>query len=317
MSVEFNSGQISNNNPEIKNRQDEQNGQGEQAKSTQSSPTLFTKSVFMNNINSALQKHCHNKQQRTQFSQQAGSIFDKYDKDQNQEWSQAESENGGAYALSSFYEKVNNALQGIKETNKIEDVQQAGDVEQTRDVTETVTPEEVKSAEQAITTFNKDLEAICKRLGIDYENMTAADIQKIKETAQEDIDALKNAGFDAKLSSDMTTIELTDKDGNSGVINLATGEASGCGDAAIQAMKKAAEALNAGGAADAEDSKGTETALNNLSAALDKYSQKGFKPTGTPVEKTINGEKVLVGTLQNQSGEQIQINLKTGEEIKE
>lgn len=89
--------------------------------------TLFTKEKFTNSIMTALNKSNLNNTQKTQFSQLANNAFNQIDADQNQKISQKEANNGGAAILASFYEQVNNAINGINtdttsNANKISDV---------------------------------------------------------------------------------------------------------------------------------------------------------------------------------------------------
>lgn len=77
--------------------------------------TLFTKEQFTNSIMSALSRAGANKTQKANFQQQAASIFTQYDTSPaDNKWTRTESDNGGAQALASFYEMVNNALKGIE-----------------------------------------------------------------------------------------------------------------------------------------------------------------------------------------------------------
>ena len=55
--------------------------------------------------------------------------------------------------------------------------------------------------------------------------------------------------------------------------------------------------------------------VNKLDDTLNEYEKAGFYPVGTPVETEINGRKILVGTLRNTAGEEIQIDIRTGVKI--
>lgn len=61
-----------------------------------------------------------------------------------------------------------------------------------------------------------------------------------------------------------------------------------------------------------------EQIQNNMEQVLDKYANQGFEPVGKTEIKTIDGKKVLIGTLQNvNTGDQkqLKIDMTTGKEL--
>ena len=280
------------NNPNIKTKYDDnrtktggQNSADETSQtggSNSSEKTLFSKTQFTNSIMSALGKGNLDSAQTAQFKQEASSIFSTYDNSpQDNKWSQTEANNGGAAALASFYQKVNDAINGITKTSKPEEV---SDVSGASEANQASTAGEVPS--------EAEINAARAEFANKFMNATP---EEQKAILQQEINDFKAAGYDITSMSDDGTMTIKNPDGTTNTMNI------------FDAMGVERPAAN----------NDTATAVNNLGAALDKYAQDGFQPIGNPQQKTINGEKVLVGTLQNQSGEQIQINMKTGEEIKE
>ena len=113
------------------------------------------------------------------------------------------------------------------------------------------------------------------------------------------------------LMNGITKGVATDNNGNEVpyIIDLNTGKISKISASEAQQVDKTIKGVN--------DKADTINKVLNLNDILDKYAQKGFKPVDKPEQKTINGQTVLIGTLINSNGEEVKINLKTGEEIKE
>ena len=113
------------------------------------------------------------------------------------------------------------------------------------------------------------------------------------------------------LMKGITKGVATDNNGNEVpyIIDLNTGKISKISASEAQQVDKKIKGVN--------DKADTLNKVLNLNDILDKYAQKGFKPLDKPEQKTINGQTVLIGTLRNSNGEEVKINLKTGEEIKE
>ena len=55
--------------------------------------------------------------------------------------------------------------------------------------------------------------------------------------------------------------------------------------------------------------------VTKLSDTLDEYEKNGFYPVGTPQKTEINGRTIIIGTLRNRNGDEIQIDIKTGMRI--
>ena len=113
------------------------------------------------------------------------------------------------------------------------------------------------------------------------------------------------------LMNGITKGVATDNNGNEVpyIIDLNTGKISKISASEAQQVDKKIKGVN--------DKADTLNKVLNLNDILDKYAQKGFQPVGKAEQKTINGQTVLIGTLRNSNGEEVKINLKTGEEIKE
>lgn len=109
------------------------------------------------------------------------------------------------------------------------------------------------------------------------------------DALKEDIDQFKNLGYEVEMASD-NVIKIT-RGNESGTITIATDGTltfAGCAQRTMQ-----------------------EASLNNT---LDKYEKLGYRPVGSPVK---NDQGELIGTLQNEKGEIIRLNLNTGQEVKE
>lgn len=147
------------NNPLVKKQQDD-------------SPVLFSKTQFTNSIMSRLDKMNVTGSQKAQIGQQAASIFDQYDSNKDQNWTQAEANNGGAVALSNFYEMVNNAMKGIKSQDNVDAAGIVGNIGQVAG-TNTEAPqysqEQVTQMTQDLTTDFKNLFKDAEFVSIDTE----------------------------------------------------------------------------------------------------------------------------------------------------
>ena len=236
--------------------------------------TLFTKEQFTNSIMKALNNAGANQTQKTNFTAQANSIFNQYDKSpQDSKWTETEANTGGANALAAFYNMVNNAMKGI--TNAASEDPQ-------------VSPEAAKGVEE----FNN----------LPPEQQS----QEMKQIILGDIFAQGNSVVDF----DGDNITIRDKSGTETVISLSQ---LGISSEALERLQPAIEdAISEGIANSAGDNLRIQNQVNNLNNVLSNYEQKGFYPVGTPVQNE-NGE--LIGTLKNDKGEEVKINLNTGKEI--
>ncbi|MCM1264692.1 MAG: hypothetical protein NC200_00710 [Candidatus Gastranaerophilales bacterium] len=182
------------NSPDIKTQGPNQS-QGQE----DTSPTLFTKQQFTNSIMSTLGKSGASQAQVTQFTNQAASIFDAHDTNHDSKWSQQESSNGGASALASFYQKVNDALK-LGATQKTESVDNTQDVGATPSA-----PTEAEVNQARVEFTNRFLSA------------SPAEQQQM---IQQEIADMKAAGYDVVSISDNGDITIKNPDGTTGTINI-------------------------------------------------------------------------------------------------
>lgn len=302
MSIEFNN--KFNNDIAAQKNQDGTTGAGAK---NDTDKTLFTRQQFTNSIMNALSGTKLNDSQVSQFKQEATSIFSTYDNSpQDNKWSQTEANNGGTNALSTFFGKVNNAIKQATSATGVNETQNISNTQPTTEVQNAPTKEEVDSAKQAF--VNKFMNA---------------SPQEQKAIIQQEINDLKASGYDIVSMSNDGTMTIKNPDGSTDTLNIY--DAMGLSAEQIQQIDETdnnqqieAETLQKVDNLQNPKSTNTSKATSNLSNTLDKYAQKGFKPNNDrPVIKNINGENVPVGTLVNSNGEEIKINLKTGEEIKE
>lgn len=302
MSIEFNN----KFNNDIAAQKNQDGTTGAEAKND-AEKTLFTRQQFTNSIMNALSGTKLNDSQVSQFKQEATSIFSTYDNSpQDNKWSQTEANNGGTNALSAFFGKVNNAIKQATSTTGVNETQDVSNTQPTTEVQNAPTKEEVDSAKQAF--VNKFMNA---------------SPQEQKAIIQQEINDLKASGYDIVSMSNDGTMTIKNPDGSTDTLNIY--DAMGLSAEQIQQIDETnnnqqieAETLQEVDNLQNPKSTNTSKATSNLSNTLDKYAQKGFKPNNDrPVIKNINGENVPVGTLVNSNGEEIKINLKTGEEIKE
>lgn len=302
MSIEFNN--KFNNDIAAQKNQDGTTGAGAK---NDTDKTLFTRQQFTNSIMNALSGTKLNDSQVSQFKQEATSIFSTYDNSpQDNKWSQTEANNGGTNALSTFYNKVNNAIKQATSTTGVNETQDVSNTQPTTEVQNAPTKEEVDSAKQAF--VNKFMNA---------------SPQEQKAIIQQEINDLKASGYDIVSMSNDGTMTIKNPDGSTDTLNIY--DAMGLSAEQRQQIDETdnnqqieAETLQEVDNLQNPKSTNTSKATSNLSNTLDKYAQKGFKPNNDrPVIKNINGENVPVGTLVNSNGEEVKINLKTGEEIKE
>lgn len=302
MSIEFNN--KFNNDIAAQKNQDGTTGAGAK---NDAEKTLFTRQQFTNSIMNALSGTKLNDSQVSQFKQEATSIFSTYDNSpQDNKWSQTEANNGGTNALSTFFGKVNNAIKQATSTTGVNETQDVSNTQPTTEVQNAPTKEEVDSAKQAF--VNKFMNA---------------SPQEQKAIIQQEINDLKASGYDIVSMSNDGTMTIKNPDGSTDTLNIY--DAMGLSAEQRQQIDETdnnqqieAETLQEVDNLQNPKSTNTSKATSNLSNTLDKYAQKGFKPNNDrPVIKNINGENVPVGTLVNSNGEEIKINLKTGEEIKE
>lgn len=302
MSIEFNN--KFNNDIAAQKNQDGTTGAGAK---NDTDKTLFTRQQFTNSIMNALSGTKLNDSQVSQFKQEATSIFSTYDNSpQDNKWSQTEANNGGTNALSTFFGKVNNAIKQATSTTGVNETQDVSNTQPTTEVQNAPTKEEVDSAKQAF--VNKFMNA---------------SPQEQKAIIQQEINDLKASGYDIVSMSNDGTMTIKNPDGSTDTLNIY--DAMGLSAEQRQQIDETdnnqqieAETLQEVDNLQNPKSTNTSKATSNLSNTLDKYAQKGFKPNNDrPVIKNINGENVPVGTLVNSNGEEVKINLKTGEEIKE
>ena len=302
MSIEFNN--KFNNDIAAQKNQDGTTGAGAK---NDAEKTLFTRQQFTNSIMNALSGTKLNDSQVSQFKQEATSIFSTYDNSpQDNKWSQTEANNGGTNALSTFFGKVNNAIKQATSTTGVNETQDVSNTQPTTEVQNAPTKEEVDSAKQAF--VNKFMNA---------------SPQEQKAIIQQEINDLKASGYDIVSMSNDGTMTIKNPDGSTDTLNIY--DAMGLSAEQRQQIDETdnnqqieAETLQEVDNLQNPKSTNTSKATSNLSNTLDKYAQKGFKPNNDrPVIKNINGENVPVGTLVNSNGEEIKINLKTGEEINE
>ncbi len=302
MSIEFNN--KFNNDIAAQKNQDGTTGAGAK---NDTDKTLFTRQQFTNSIMNALSGTKLNDSQVSQFKQEATSIFSTYDNSpQDNKWSQTEANNGGTNALSTFFGKVNNAIKQATSATGVNETQNISNTQPTTEVQNAPTKEEVDSAKQAF--VNKFMNA---------------SPQEQKAIIQQEINDLKASGYDIVSMSNDGTMTIKNPDGSTDTLNIY--DAMGLSAEQRQQIDETdnnqqieAETLQEVDNLQNPKSTNTSKATSNLSNTLDKYAQKGFKPNNDrPVIKNINGENVPVGTLVNSNGEEIKINLKTGEEIKE
>lgn len=302
MSIEFNN--KFNNDIAAQKNQDGTTGAGAK---NDAEKTLFTRQQFTNSIMNALSGTKLDDSQVSQFKQEATSIFSTYDNSpQDNKWSQTEANNGGTNALSTFFGKVNNAIKQATSATGVNETQNISNTQPTTEVQNAPTKEEVDSAKQAF--VNKFMNA---------------SPQERKAIIQQEINDLKASGYDIVSMSNDGTMTIKNPDGSTDTLNIY--DAMGLSAEQRQQIDETdnnqqieAETLQEVDNLQNPKSTNTSKATSNLSNTLDKYAQKGFKPNNDrPVIKNINGENVPVGTLVNSNGEEIKINLKTGEEIKE
>lgn len=292
MSIEFNN--KFNNDIAAQKNQDGTTGAGAK---NDTDKTLFTRQQFTNSIMNALSGTKLNDSQVSQFKQEATSIFSTYDNSpQDNKWSQTEANNGGTNALSTFYNKVNNA---IKQVTSAVNVNKTQDVSNTSEVSKADKANNVQTAQ--------DIED--NQIGEVLQQNVQRFMDENNISQMPNISELNNAT--TALMKGITKGVATDNNGNEVpyIIDLNTGNISKISASEAQQVDKKIKGVN--------DKADTLNKVLNLNDILDKYAQKGFKPLDKPEQKTINGQTVLIGTLRNSNGEEVKINLKTGEEIKE
>lgn len=320
MSIEFNN--KFNNDIAAQKNQDGTTGAGAK---NDTDKTLFTRQQFTNSIMNALSGTKLNDSQVSQFKQEATSIFSTYDNSpQDNKWSQTEANNGGANALSTFFGKVNNAIKQATSTTGVNGTQDISSTQQTAETQSTPTNEKLdieqfKQLQQKTSMLAQQVSF--ERPAFVNKFMNASP-QEQKAIIQQEINDLKASGYDVVSISNDGTMTIKNPDGSTDTLNIY--DAMGLSAEQIQQIDKTdnnqqIEAKTLQEVDNLQNPKSTNTskATSNLSNTLDKYAQKGFQPVGTPEQKTINGQTVLIGTLRNSNGEEVKINLKTGEEIKE
>lgn len=224
------------------------------------------------------------------------TIFNQFDNSpKDNKWNTTEERNGFS-ALNSIKSAVQNAIKqatSAVNVNKTQDVSDISEVSKADKANNVQTTQDIED--------NRIGEILQQNVQRFMDENNISQIPNIKE--------LNNAT--TALMKGITKGVATDNNGKDVpfVINLNTGEISKISaneaqqvDNIIKSVNNKAETLNK---------------VLNLNDVLDKYAQKGFQPVGTPEQKTVNGQQVLIGTLRNSSGEEVKINLKTGEEIKE
>ena len=320
MSIEFNN--KFNNDIAAQKNQDGTTGAGAK---NDTDKTLFTRQQFTNSIMNALSGTKLNDSQASQFKQEATSIFSTYDNSpQDNKWSQTEANNGGANALSTFFGKVNNAIKQATSTTGVNGTQDVSNTQQTAETQSTPTNEKLdieKFKQLQQKTFMLAQQVGFERPAFVNKFMNASP-QEQKAIIQQEINDLKASGYDVVSMSNDGTMTIKNPDGSTDTLNIY--DAMGLSAEQIQQIDKTdnnqqIEAKTLQEVDNLQNPKSTNTskATSNLSNTLDKYAQKGFQPVGKAEQKTINGQTVLIGTLRNSNGEEVKINLKTGEEIKE
>ena len=292
MSIDFNN--KFNNDIAAQKNQDGTTGAGAK---NDTDKTLFTRQQFTNSIMNALSGTKLNDSQVSQFKQEATSIFSTYDNSpQDNKWSQTEANNGGTNALSTFFGKVNNA---IKQVTSAVNVNKTQDVSNTSEVSKANKANNVQTAQ--------DIED--NQIGEVLQQNVQRFMDENNISQMPNISELNNAT--TALMNGITKGVATDNNGNEVpyIIDLNTGKISKISASEAQQVDKKIKGVN--------DKADTLNKVLNLNDILDKYAQKGFQPVGKAEQKTINGQTVLIGTLRNSNGEEVKINLKTGEEIKE
>ncbi|MCD8377441.1 MAG: hypothetical protein LUB59_01485 [Candidatus Gastranaerophilales bacterium] len=253
--------------------------------------TVYTKEQFTNSIMSATREL--DKSAVEKYSNQAASIFDTYDTNpQDQKWNETEAKQGSS-VLASFYQTINNAIKGRQNTSQADGVSNIAEVSEpsaASKLSNVPTGEEVEAAKQ---------EFINKLLSANTED----EIQELIAGEFADIEA---AGYQV-ANFDAQTGVLTIKAPDDQIKTINFYESFG-----FDSSQLAVNGSDTTGAV--KDGNDTQTAANRLNAVLDKYSEQGYEPVGVP-ETNDSGE--LIGTLKNNNGEQIKINLNTGEEVKE
>lgn len=320
MSIEFNN--KFNNDIAAQKNQDGTTGAGAK---NDTDKTLFTRQQFTNSIMNALSGTKLNDSQASQFKQEATSIFSTYDNSpQDNKWSQTEANNGGANALSTFFGKVNNAIKQATSTTGVNGTQDVSNTQQTAETQSTPTNEKLdieqfKQLQQKTSMLAQQVSF--ERPAFVNKFMNASP-QEQKAIIQQEINDLKASGYDVVSMSNDGTMTIKNPDGSTDTLNIY--DAMGLSAEQIQQIGKTdnnqqIEAKTLQEVDNLQNPKSTNTskATSNLSNTLDKYAQKGFQPVGKAEQKTINGQTVLIGTLRNSNGEEVKINLKTGEEIKE
>lgn len=320
MSIEFNN--KFNNDIAAQKNQDGTTGAGAK---NDTDKTLFTRQQFTNSIMNALSGTKLNDSQVSQFKQEATSIFSTYDNSpQDNKWSQTEANNGGANALSTFFGKVNNAIKQATSTTGVNGTQDISSTQQTAETQSTPTNEKLdieqfKQLQQKTSMLAQQVSF--ERPAFVNKFMNASP-QEQKAIIQQEINDLKASGYDVVSMSNDGTMTIKNPDGSTDTLNIY--DAMGLSAEQIQQIDKTdnnqqIEAKTLQEVDNLQNPKSTNTskATSNLSNTLDKYAQKGFQPVGKAEQKTINGQTVLIGTLRNSNGEEVKINLKTGEEIKE
>ena len=318
---------IDNNNPiKPKETNVNNNKQGDE------SPIMYSKLQFTNSIMGELKNTGATKAQTYQYSQQARSIFDQYDTTGPNKsgpdgyWSQNEANSGGLAAVQNLYTMFNEAIKDVKNTDGVDKSAQTGSSysqeqvnqmsadltsdlgtlfknadfvsfdKQAKTLTIKVTGENGVEKEQTIKLDNIPDEVLSqfneiKMLDINGESIIQQAQEDLAVIRSEVVEELKNA----KTTDDIQKI-LTEK---AGIKCDAYGNTEN-GKNVLQQMGFKADEIKAFQA-------------NMLNLKIDEYAQKGFSPVGNPV---VDGDK-FVGTLENDKGEQIKIDLKTGQEIKE
>lgn len=320
MSIEFNN--KFNNDIAAQKNQDGTTGAGAK---NDTDKTLFTRQQFTNSIMNALSGTKLNDSQVSQFKQEATSIFSTYDNSpQDNKWSQTEANNGGTNALSTFFGKVNNAIKQATSTTGVNGTQDISSTQQTAETQSTPTNEKLdieqfKQLQQKTSMLAQQVSF--ERPAFVNKFMNASP-QEQKAIIQQEINDLKASGYDVVSMSNDGTMTIKNPDGSTDTLNIY--DAMGLSAEQIQQIDKTdnnqqREAKTLQEVDNLQNPKSTNTskATSNLSNTLDKYAQKGFQPVGELEQKTINGQTVLIGTLRNSNGEEVKINLKTGEEIKE
>jgi hypothetical protein len=171
---------------------------------------LFTKQQFDNSIMSALNKAGASNNQASEYMKQANSIFAQFDKNNDEQWSQSESQNGGSVALQNFYSMVNDAFKNSTGTQNTQGVSEIPSTEGVGATTNT-------QASNATAEYDVEGDNIGAQNKFADNFKNAADK---KAFMKQELQDFISAGYKINGMSSSGDMDITNSDGTKTTMNL-------------------------------------------------------------------------------------------------